>query len=237
MVKFSKIKSQRFAVVLVTGLVGVGILLLALAEFHEEVEEPFLIGLDLQIQAIMHGYSSPGLTRIMLALTWIGSPGLLFPSTALLAASLWWRRAHRDATTFLTAMTGAAILIVVLKLYFHRIRPDVSWALVEEHSFSFPSGHSIAAVVLYGILVCSGFQYWRQAWQRTALAVTAVGLMLGIGMSRIYLGAHYPSDVAAGYLVGCCWLATVLVANLELQRMEPQDDSRQDRTDALTPSL
>lgn len=146
-------KWKRFVVFLLVGLFGVGSLLYALAEFHEEVTEPFLTYLDLHLQSVVHGYKSPALTRVMLELTWIGSPGFLFPSATLIASFLWWRRLLRDAGIFATAMIGAEILMGVLKWYFHRARPDVSWALAEEHSFSFPSGHSIMAVVLCGSLV------------------------------------------------------------------------------------
>ena len=121
-------------------------------------------------------------------------------------------------------MVGAVILIGVLKLYFHRARPDVSWALAEEHSFSFPSGHSIVAVVLYGSLVYLGFPLLRQMWQRVVVSVVAVGMIAGIGLSRIYLGVHYPSDVAAGYLVGCAWLTTVMVAEWGVRTMDRQHD-------------
>ena len=207
---------------LILGLVGVGILLLTLAEFHEEVAEPFLTHLDLRVQTVVHGYSSPALTRIMVGLTWIGSPTVLFSSTALIAALLWWRRLHWDTVTLLTSMVGAGIFIVVLKLYFHRARPDVSWALTEENSFSFPSGHSIGAVVLYGILVFLRFRHMRYAWERVTVSVVAVALILGIGLSRIYLGEHYPSDVAAGYLVGCTWLMIVMLAEWAVSRIEPE---------------
>jgi len=205
-------KKRRVAVSLLVGLVGVSILLVMLAEFHEETAEPFLTSLDLHLQSIVHGYTSPALTRMMLGLTWLGSPAMLFPSSVVIAALLWWRRLRRDMVTFVTAMIGAGILLGVLKLYFHRVRPDVPWALVEEHSFSFPSGHSIFAVVLYGILVFLRFQHLRHAWERVVVSIVAVGLILGIGLSRIYLGVHYPSDVAAGYLVGCTWLLTVMLA-------------------------
>lgn len=213
-------KRKQFVLSAVVGLVGVGILLLALAGFHEEIAEPHLMSLDQQIQTAVHRFATPGLTQVMLGLTWIGSPNLLFPSTAVIAALLWWRRLHQNAVTFLTAMTGAAILIVVLKLYFHRTRPDVPWALAEEHSFSFPSGHSIVAVVLYGSLVYLPFQHLRHPWERVAVSVLATGLILGIGLSRIYLGVHYPSDVAAGYLVGCSWLTTVMLADWGVRRMD-----------------
>lgn len=213
------LKWKRYAVSLLIGLIGVGILLRMLAEFHEETSEPLLMALDLRIQSVVHGYASPNLTRVMLALTWIGSPSLLLPGTAVIAAFLWWRRLHRDTVTFFIAMIGTGLLTVILKLYFRRLRPNVPWALVDEKSFSFPSGHSIVALVFYGSLLLLGLLHLRTLWERLAVSVLMVGAIVGIGLSRIYLGIHYPSDVAAGYLVGCIWLTTVVLAEWEVRRM------------------
>lgn len=212
-------KWNVLAVFLLTGLLGSGLLLLGLAEFHEETAEPFLMHLDLQIQGGVHGYTPVVLTRVMLGLTWIGSPTVLFPSSVLIAALFWWRRFHRDTVVFVVTMLGAGLLNTALKLYFRRARPDVPWALVQENSFSFPSGHSMFAVVLYGILAYLALQYLRHRWERAAAIVVAVTLISGIGLSRIYLGVHYPSDVAAGYFVGCTWLLTVMASDWNARRM------------------
>ena len=216
---------KPFFVSLLLGLLGSGLLLLMLAEFHEEIAEPFLMHMDLQIQGTMHGCTSVALTKLMFGLTRIGSPAVLFPLTALIAMLFWWKHLRRDALVFLIAMVGAGSLNTLLKLYFHRARPDVLWALALEHSFSFPSGHSVFAVVLYGMLLYFSFRYLRHAWQRAGIIVVATALIAGIGLSRIYLGVHYPSDVAAGYLVGCTWLVTVVGSDWNLRRMERQHET------------
>jgi undecaprenyl-diphosphatase len=110
-------------------------------------------------------------------------------------------------------------MYVGLKLYFHRQRPDVPWFLAHESSFSFPSGHSVAAICLYGILgyVLTGRIQSLRA--RAATLGTAVFLVLGVGLSRVYLGVHYPSDVAAGYLAGLIWLLTVIGGDLRYRSL------------------
>jgi len=212
-------KWKLFALSLLAGLLVSGFLLLALEELHEEIAKPFFIHMDLQIQQAVHGHTSVARTRWMKGLTWIGSPQLLFPGVPLIAALFWWRRLRREAMVFFISMAGGAMLNTALKLHFRRVRPDVPWALVHEHSFSFPSGHSVCAVVMYGTLVYLGMRYLRLGWERVAIIVAAVAVVSGIGLSRIYLGVHYPSDVAAGYLVGCIWLMTVIGADWNLQRM------------------
>lgn len=123
-----------------------------------------------------------------------------------------------EALLTIFAVGGSALMNVGLKLYFHRQRPDVSWALAHESSFSFPSGHSVAAICLYGILAYVLIARVKSLSARAVILGTAVLLVLGIGLSRIFLGVHYPSDVAAGYLAGSIWLLTVISSDLKYRR-------------------
>jgi membrane-associated phospholipid phosphatase len=211
---------KLFAIFLFVGLIATVLIMLALAELHEEIIEPSSIQIDHAIQAMVHAHTSPGLTKLMFALTWIGSPITLIPVIPLVAGLLWWKRWRDEAVVLLIAMVGAGAMSAALKLHFRRVRPDLPWALVHEHSFSFPSGHSVFAVVLYGILAYLGMRHLHGAGQRVAMLATAVLLILGIGLSRIYLGVHFPSDVAAGYFVGLVWLAVVAGCDWKLRRSE-----------------
>ena len=211
---------------LLVGLLAWLLSLLALGAFHRQIAKPFPMQMDHQIQEAVHGHTTLVLTRIMFAFTWIGSPKVLFPVVPLLAALLWWRRLRHEAVLLLVSMAGAGMLNSALKVHFHRSRPDVPWALVQEGSFSFPSGHSVFAVVLYGTLVYLALRYLRRNLERVALVSVAWVSIAGIGLSRIYLGAHYPSDVAAGYFVGCMWLITVITADWIARMKWPTAGSR-----------
>jgi undecaprenyl-diphosphatase len=101
-----------------------------------------------------------------------------------------------------------------MKLHFKRLRPEVPWAFVHEHSFSFPSGHSVLAMVMYGVIVYKTRDKLRSKWAKAALMVGAFLMVMGIGVSRVYLGVHYPSDVAGGYFVGAVWLGAVIGSDL-----------------------
>jgi len=143
---------KRVAPFLLGGLLTSLIVLYTLAEFHEELSEAWLMNIDQSIVDTIHGHASPMATRMMLALTFIGSIRVIVPLVAVVALWRWLKHCRTDAFLILVAVGGSAALNIGLKLYFHRQRPDVPWALSEEHSFSFPSGHSVAAITLYGIL-------------------------------------------------------------------------------------
>ena len=205
---------------LVAGLAtSLGAMLL-LAEFHEEVLEPFLSGLDLNLLALIHAHATPGLTQLARALSWIGSPLVLTPAISCTAVALWLLRLRRDATLLLLGIGGSGLLDIALKLHFRRVRPDVPWALASEHSFSFPSGHSVGAVVLYGLVTYLLWTYLPRAWQRGAVICAALLLIAGIGASRVYLGVHFPTDIAAGYAVGLMWLLPLIGGAEFVERQE-----------------
>ncbi len=185
-----------------------------LVKLHDEILEASFGHWDHAIQSWVHGLASPALTQVMLGLSWMGSTFALVPAVALAAGLLWWRRMKNDAVLVVAAALGGVALNEVMKLYFKRLRPDLPWAFVHEHSFSFPSGHSVLAIVMYGIIVYKTLDKLHSRWARTALMVGALLMVAGIGVSRVYLGVHYPSDVAAGYFVGAVWLAAVIGSDM-----------------------
>ena len=193
---------------------------LIMAKIHEEIAQPFLEHVDQSILQTIHAHGTPALTRLAFTLTFIGSPAALVPGIMIAAIVLWVIRLRHDAILLVVAIGGAALIDTVLKLHFRRIRPNVPWALVTEHSFSFPSGHSVGAVVLYGTITYLIWSHLHDLAQRAAIIASALLLIAGIGLSRVYIGVHYPTDVAAGYLVGLLWLLTLIGANEYLNREE-----------------
>ena len=202
---------------LAAGLIVSGVLLLLLSGFREEITHPWLSTLDQRAMSAVHAWTSAGLTRVMLFCTFVGSWQFLSPAVVLLIVLLLFRRAQRDAAVLALSVGGSAALNAGLKLFFHRTRPDVSWALTHEHSFSFPSGHAVAAFCFYTTMAYLLAQERRCA-TRAILGIVALGIIFAIGLSRVYLGVHYPSDVAAGYLVGALWVSSVILALRYLER-------------------
>jgi len=208
---------------LLPGLFASALVLSALAEFHKEISDPWLIHFDQWGMQSLRQHVSPAMTHLMLALTFIGSVKVYLPFVLFLALYLWRAQYNRQALLLLVGVCGAGILNTLLKLHFRRLRPDVPWALIHEHNFSFPSGHSTAAFALYGMLAYLLIDHIRSIVGKIVLILVAVMLVLGIGTSRVYLGVHYPSDVAAGYLVGFIWLATLIEADLHVRHLAKAD--------------
>lgn len=164
------------------------------------------------------------LRLLMHDLTALGDPPMLVLVVLATAAVLVAARRHRlalavVATTALGALTGT-----LLKQLFDRARPAIVPHLVEVGSPSFPSGHAMQSAIIYltiGTLVVRAEADARV--RRTVLAL-AIGLVLMIGASRVYLGVHWPSDVLAGWLVGATWAIGASLAMRRLQaeqRLEP----------------
>lgn len=207
----------KFLALLVAGLIASGLLLLLLGEFHEEITKPWFSALDQRTMSIVHGWTTPGLTRAMLICTFIGGWSFVEPTVVLLILLLLFRHAQRDAGVLALTVGGSAALNVGLKLFFQRTRPSVPWALAHEQSFSFPSGHAAAAFCFYATIAYL-LARRRPAMTRSVLIIIAVFIVLGVGLSRVYLGVHYPTDIAAGYLVGALWVSTVILALHYLER-------------------
>ena len=211
-------KRKLFAVLLLVGFAVALVTTFGLVQLHDEILKASFEQRDQAIQSWVHGFTTPALTKVMRALSWIGSPLVLTPVVALAAGLLWWRGLKDDAVLVATAALGGVALDEVMKLHFKRLRPEVPWAFVHEHSFSFPSGHSVLAIVMYGVIVYKTQDKLRSKWARALLMVAAFLMVVGIGVSRVYLGVHYPSDVAGGYFVGAVWLGAVIGSDLWVDR-------------------
>ncbi|MEK4626511.1 phosphatase PAP2 family protein [Priestia megaterium] len=169
-----------------------------------------IVAFDRSIISLIQGFETPGLTTIMKCFTFIGST----PSVAVISLFslffLYKVLKHRtELILFIAIIVGSPILNELLKLLFHRARPDFH-RLIEINGYSFPSGHAMSAFAVYGVL---SFLLWRHIptrWGRTLLIVTSIIMILAIGISRIYLGVHYPSDVIGGYFASGCWLAIAI---------------------------
>ena len=166
---------------------------------------------DAQAQLVARRLISPRMTAVMQTISMFGTfPALASLSLAVIAWLLK-AKSHRRLYAFIATNAGGYILNQLLKLYFHRARPESS--LVLSHGFSFPSGHSMGAMCFFGSLAYVIFFTIerRHVWRIVAVVACAL-CVVAIGGSRIYLGVHYFTDVVAGYTGGLFWMAVCFSA-------------------------
>jgi undecaprenyl-diphosphatase len=200
------------AAVLAEGpLISLAVAVLAIFCFSwlaEHVAEQHTLEFDSSVRAAVHACASPLLTRLMFAISFLGSGGLI--ASALVSFALFrhfeW---HRAAVWLAVTLAGATVLDLTLKFAFHRPRPVPFFGPIPR-TYSFPSGHSLFSFCFYGVLAGLLAGRVQSASLRVLIWLVAALLVLAIGLSRIYLGVHYPSDVIAGYLTGTIWTATMI---------------------------
>ncbi len=161
---------------------------------------------DAGVRTGIHSLANPALTRTMKAVTFLGSSLCLVPAGCLVIWRLVRaRRKHAAALLAISALGGEA-LDSILKLLFHRPRPEAFFGIVEPATYSFPSGHAVTACSFYIVLAAILSRCVRSKLAKAGLWTFAVVLAAAIGFSRVYLGVHYPSDVIAGYAVAVIWI-------------------------------
>lgn len=219
--------SPRLATLIATiGTVGLIVCLLLLAItawLSQEILEKESFQLDTRILLGIHQWANPMLDRLMLSITRLGDPEVVVVIVIVGLGWLLWRRRWTEAKMLAIACLGALVLNQGLKLVFVRPRPLLWTRLIAETSYSFPSGHALGSLVLYG--------FWAYVLatrfpQSAKLIYTASVLIIGaIGLSRLYLGVHYPTDILAGYSIGLLWLMICIVM-LRLQTSVKSADVR-----------
>jgi membrane-associated phospholipid phosphatase len=190
----------------IIGMTGCLLLITGLGWLCQEVGEKESFRLDTALLMGLHRWANPVLDQLMLGITRLGDPE--FVIVIIVIAWIWLvrRRQWRSAVMLIFACLGTLILNHGMKLAFARPRPLLWPRLIEETSYGFPSGHALGALVLYGFLAD---RLARRYPHKTRLIyLIATGLISAIGLSRLYLGVHYPTDILAGYAVGLLWLIT-----------------------------
>ena len=145
--------------------------------------------------------------------------------TGIVAVVLALRRRWLLGWWLVLTVAGSALLSTVLKVSLDRLRPDNAGELTSAHGFSFPSGHTQAATVTYvSIVLVVGWQVLSPGRAARVASTIAVTVVVGaVGLSRIYLGAHWPSDVLGGWLSGSAWVLAATAVLLGIARSSPGD--------------
>ena len=219
-----KIYPSLALLITTVGTVGLGCCLLSIwimTHLFRELLEQESFAFDKATLLWIHQFANPSLDALMLAVTKLADPEVAIPLVVLTVGLLVWRRCFQEAQIFFIACLGGAILNVGLKLVFSRPRPELWPRLIAETSFSFPSGHALGSVVLYGMI---GYLL-AQAYPHLSRVICGLTLSLiaAISLSRLYLGVHWPTDIIAGWSIGFLWVM-VCITLLKLQDLQRQPE-------------
>ena len=210
-----------------------GVLLCAYYVIADEVVEDRRDRFDDAVSRTVGGWEAPFLTWAMRLVTHLGSTAVTNLIYVAMAAWLIGLGRRRAGVLTATVAIGSQVLVQVMKQLSHRARPEVFTPLVDAGGYSFPSGHTFAATVAYGLVAALIAGRLSGRLRLVPWAVWAV-IVVVVGFSRVYLGAHYATDTLGSLLLGGAWLVTWL-AIMELAErphrfLPPRRDARSKRT-------
>lgn len=209
---------SRGFILSLAGIVAFGLL-------ADEMGEGDTVGFDTVVREGVNSFAVPLLTQLMIVLSFIGDWPFLTVLGLALFGFLLYIRWKREAVIFLITNLGELTLNLGLKGIYQRARPEPLFEYAVPNSYSFPSGHALGSFCFFGILawiLAANVGTTRNKW---AIYCGAALLVMFIGLSRIYLGVHYPSDVLAGYLVATVWTLTVVFADRSLVKSRKRSDA------------
>lgn len=211
-------KLSRGFLVCLAGVIAFGLV-------ADEMREGDTAGFDAAVREGVNLLASSTLTPVMIFFSFVGDWLFLtllgFAIFGFLLCIKW----KREAIIFLITNLGELVLNVSLKAFYRRTRPEPLFEYALPDSYSFPSGHALGSFCFFGVLAWILAANAETKRSKLAIYSAAAFLVLSIGLSRIYLGVHYPSDVVAGYLVAMAWTLTVVFADRSLLKNREKSDS------------
>lgn len=167
-----------------------------------QVKEGETLKLDTKILELIHSLASDVMDKSMQFITQFGGLAFVATITLFFAVTLWRKQYLPGVYLLISGVVGSSVINLVLKSAFSRHRPDLWPKLVQEGSYSFPSGHAMASLALAACIVII---FWHSHWRRRVV-FAAVAYVVCIGLSRVYLGVHYPTDIVAGWAASLFWV-------------------------------
>lgn len=202
---------REIGVYILVGLGGALLLLYLFSELTEDLLRNEFSSLDDNLELWVHSFANPVLDLIFNFFTTLGGGWGISILTVGSFVLLVWKRHFYSAIMVLLAVLGGLLINFVLKNLFQRPRPEL-WesTFARPSSFSFPSGHATLSLCLLGAFIWISWHLLKSQRLKIFLTILMAFTILMVGLSRIYFGVHYPTDVVGGYLSGGFWLALLV---------------------------
>lgn len=195
--------------VLLTGMLASLLVAILVAWLASAMMAGATVGFDQALRDGIHSLASPGATAVLRVASRLGSPPVVTALAVAAAVLFVLRGRRRAALLLLVAVAGGGLLSTVLKNGFQRARPSPMFDYPLPDSYSFPSGHAVWSFCLLAVLAALLSRRAESRLPRAVLWMAAAGLILLIGVSRVYLGVHHASDVLAGWGAAFVWVIAV----------------------------
>ena len=217
LVKFLKTRitpNEKYGLYLtIGGVITLFFIFLFFGIVEDYIGQEALIRADLRIINLISQFRTDSLNHLMLFITYLAKGEIIIVGVILASIILFLFKKKSYLYSLLISVIGGQFFVWIIKNIIERPRPPLSEALVAETSFSFPSGHSFIAITFYGLLFFLISQSVKKRYQKNIFIIIGIILVILIGFSRIYLGAHWPSDVLASYTSGLAWLTIIITTN------------------------
>ncbi|MBD2036717.1 phosphatase PAP2 family protein [Leptolyngbya sp. FACHB-321] len=224
------VETRMLTLLTTVRVISLLIALFALWGFYEIAATVFgqqTQSIDIRLLLALQQWHTPFLDQVMGVLTNIGSVSVLLAASLLIATVLLCRKRQTETVMLAIATIGAFGLNALLKLLFAHARPAFWQQTIEVNISSFPSGHAMMSLVVFGII---GYLLAAQVprWRATIATITVL-LVGAVGFSRLYFGTHWLTDLVAGYVAGTVWLVACILSLKSWKRRyrsRPQTNKR-----------
>lgn len=202
----SRLNKERFSGLPLTllGVAFVYVLVLFFGIIEDIITSDVIVAADTRVANLLFAFRDTELIKIFTWITLLGKWQIVISSAIVFSAILWLWRKKIYLIPFWIMLIGSSLSNSLGKLAFHRVRPDVAFYI--EDTFSFPSGHATISVAFYGFLAYILFRQFKKWKYKINALFLGIIIIFAIGLSRLYLGVHFLSDVWGGYLLGALWL-------------------------------
>ena len=215
--------SEKYGLYLTIGsLITLFFIYLFFEVVQSYIGQEALIRADLRIINLISHFRTPELNQFMLFITYLAQGEIITIAVIFSLIILFLLRRWSYLRSLLVFVIGGELFVWIIKNIIDRPRPPLAEALVTETSYSFPSGHSFIAVAFYGLIVFFLFDSLKKKSLKIISLILGIILVILIGASRIYLGAHWPSDVLASYTSGLAWLTIIITITHIKKKFHPK---------------
>ena len=216
-------RSEKYGLYLTIGiLVTLFFVWLFFGIIQDYIGQEALIRADLRIINLVGQLRTPSINQFMLLITYLAKGEIIAIAVIFSLIILFLLRKWSYFNNLLIFVVGGELFVWIIKNIVERPRPPLTESLVIENSFSFPSGHSFIAIAFYGLITFFLFDTFKKKYLKILALILGFILVILIGISRIYLGAHWPSDVLASYASGLAWLSIIITATHIKRKFHPK---------------